>query len=324
MVDIDSIDSMEGWRAPAAFRARRREGTIDVRAAEFSSAQALSSISAIASHNRLASACSVGRRGGNSVLALYRASEAASDAGAGGKRGKEAAPRLQVQGKLIPLPGNPTAVAWCDETLACGTREGTVELLRLDGSSRDDESRARKVTNSLQPQWGAAASLTSVSTGTSSVVVGARDGRHARRIGAVVGACPCLWDAQNSGAKFLLSFGADIEARNASCLDLDWDKGIIAVGDLANNIIFYDARQSGAASKVQPAHFSVLNTVRCSPLHPHWVASGAADGLVKVWDMRRLDGCLFRLGWHVSAVSGAFCSRRFTRMCRMRPHIASS
>jgi hypothetical protein len=290
----------QGWRQPAAFRARRdcRDGLIDVCAADVPPAQALSSISAIASHNRCAAACAVGRRGGTSVLALYRPSGDAAEAGGGGRQ-SETAPRLQQQGQLIALPGTPTTVAWCDQTLACGTREGTVELFRLDASARDEQKSARKVTRCLQPQWGATASSEQAAAGTSSVAVGALDGRHARRIAAVAGASPCLWDAEGKN----LNFGADREVGTAYCLDLDWDKGIVVVGDMANNMTVYDPRNSRPAGLVQSAHFAQLNVVRCSPLHPHWVASGAADGLVKVWDMRRLDASLFRLGWHVSSVS---------------------
>lgn len=190
---LASNDRVAGWRAPASFRARRdcRDGFVDVRAASVPSAQALSSIASIASHNHCATACAVGKRGGNSVLALYRQSEEAVSAEAGSSQ-PQGAPRLQLQGQLIALPGSPTTVAWSDETLACGLREGTVEVLRIDPSARDDHAPARSITQSLQPQWGATTSSEKTAAGTSSVAVGVVGGRHARRIGAVVGGVPCL------------------------------------------------------------------------------------------------------------------------------------
>jgi len=292
---------VEGWRAPATFRARRdcRDGFVEVRAASAPSAQSLSSISAITSHNHEPVACAAGKWGSSSVLALYRQTEAGSTDTGSGLRQAEGAPRLQLHGQLVALPGHPTAVAWSDQTLACGLHEGTVEVLRFDPSARDDHSRARRVAQSLQPQLGATASSEQTAAGTSSVAVGVLDGKHARRIGAVVGGSPCLWDAEGSE----ISLAPSSEAGSAHCLDLDWDKGSVLVGD-GRHLSVYDPRHSRLSAKVQFAHFAALNTVCCSHLHPHWVASGSADGVVKVWDMRRLEAPLFRLAWHLTSISG--------------------
>jgi len=287
-----------GWRAPAALRARRdcRDGLLDVRAAELQ----LASISGVASHNCGAAACAVGRQRGAGVVALFRPEAAAEDGG--GQRRAEAAPGLKQLGKLVSVPGDPTAVAWSDGTLACGTRECTVELFRMD-PTRDDTARSRKVAASLQPQWGATASSQQAAAGTISVAVGALEGRHAGRVGAVVGASPCLWDVQGKD----VVFGTGPETGAASCMDLDWDKGVLALGDTTDvdhHLTVHDPRQpGGAVARAGAAHFAPLTVVRFSVLHPHWLASGAADGLVKVWDLRRLQTPLFRLGWHVSSVS---------------------
>ena len=285
------------WREAASFRARR-DGLAEVRAADVAPGQAFSALSAIASHNHRPVACAVGRRGGSSVLALYRAPEAAAAGGAGGGRRRAAGPglRLETAGEL-ELLCTPTRVAWCDDTLACGTREGTVVLLRTEASKRGDEMLPRKIARTLKPQW--ASSQQQAAAGVSSVAVGADDGRHAQRIGAVVGASPFVWDAGGND----VSFGVGLEAGDAYCLDLDWDKGVIVVGDSANALTLYDPRAGGSAIKVQGAHCAPLNTVRCAPLHPHWVASGAADGVVKIWDLRRLDESVMRLAWHVTSVA---------------------
>ena len=287
-----------GWRAPSALRARRncRDGFVAVRAADVAAGQALSSMAAISAHNHAPAACAVGRQRGAGVIALFHVSGDDTDSA-----GSQRPPRLRQAGKPFSVPGEPTAVSWCDETLACGTREGSVELFRLD-PTRDSQARGCKIAASLQPQWGATASSQAAAAGTGGVAVGARDGRHAGRIGAVVGASSCLWDAQHK--EMVLERGPDAGA--ASCIDLDWDKGVIVLGDstgVDHNLTVYDPRQANAAARAKAAHFATLNSVRFSPLHPHRLASGSADGLVKVWDLRRLDTCLFRLGWHVSAVS---------------------
>jgi hypothetical protein len=287
------------WREAASFRARKNgEGLVEFRAADVAAERALSAISAVAAHNQRPAACAVGRRGSKSVLVLYRAPEAAAGAGGGNRRAGPGL-RLEMSGEL-ELPCTPTRVAWCDDTLACGTREGTVELVRVDASKRSDQLHPKKIVHTLKPQWGASASSQQqAAAGASSVAVGAADGRHARRIGAVVGASPFVWDADGNE----VSFSVGTESGNAYCLDLDWDKGVVVVGDLANALTLFDPRSGGSAIKAQGAHFAPLNTVRCSPLHPHWFASGAADGVVKIWDVRRLDDSLMRLAWHVTSVA---------------------
>ena len=301
-----------GWRSAASFRARHdcRDGLVELCAADVPPPQALSSIAAIASHNHGAAACAVGRRGSSNVLALYRGTDAVADDDDGKHRTSAAGLRLEMQGSLIALPGTPKAVSWSDDTLACGTLEGSIEIFRLDATARDAQTRARKVVHSLKPQWGASASSQQAAAGATSVAVGALDGRNARRIGAIVAASPCVWDGEASG----LSVGMGFEAGAAFCLDLDWDKGVFVVGDLAHALAVYDPRQGTCVSKVKSAHFAPINTVRCSPLHPHWIASGSGDGLVKVWDLRRVDASLFRLAWHVSAVADVSWSWSHTDM----------
>ena len=280
----------------------------------------LSSIAAIAAHNHSAVACVVGCHGDSGALAMYR--PATEDRGL---KQDEEAPCLQMQGKLVGLPGVPTAVAWSDSTLACGTCEGTVELFRADAASRGGPIQSLAATHSLQPQKAAAASARLRPAGTGYVAVGAADSRNSNRICAIVNGVPCLWD----GDGHPLNLGAgwsDVRCGVASGLDLDWDKGLVFLGAshvCGNDVYALDPRASDAPSQRHPelaaspspvrtasvalhlrgAHMAAVSSVRCSPLQSHWVASAGCDGLVKVWDVRRADSCVFRLAWHLSAVT---------------------
>ena len=169
-------------------------------------------------------------------------------------------------------------------------------------------SAATGQPETLKPRWSSTAwSQQDAAVGTSSVAAGDADGKHACRVAAVVAAAPCLWHAEEGAGGRAMALGAEVDGNSiASCIDLDWDKGLVAVGEsseLAHHLLVYDPRHPGPASRAPSAHFAPLTRVRFSPLHPHWLASSSEDGLLKVWDLRRLDRCLFRLGWHLTAVS---------------------
>ncbi|NXQ58839.1 ERCC8 protein, partial [Anthoscopus minutus] len=72
---------------------------------------------------------------------------------------------------------------------------------------------------------------------------------------------------------------------------------LIAVGTKSPKVQLCDLK-SGSCSHILQGHRQEVLAVSWSPRHEYSLATGSADGRVKLWDVRRASGCLTTLDQH--------------------------
>ncbi|NWI90935.1 ERCC8 protein, partial [Pitta sordida] len=72
---------------------------------------------------------------------------------------------------------------------------------------------------------------------------------------------------------------------------------LIAVGTKSPKVQLCDLK-SGSSSHILQGHRQAVLAVSWSPCHEYVLATGSADGKVKLWDVRRASGCLNTLDQH--------------------------
>ncbi|NWZ62211.1 ERCC8 protein, partial [Acrocephalus arundinaceus] len=72
---------------------------------------------------------------------------------------------------------------------------------------------------------------------------------------------------------------------------------LIAVGTKSPEVQLCDLK-SGSSSHILQGHREEVLAVSWSPRHEYILATGSADGRVKLWDVRRASGCLSTLDQH--------------------------
>ncbi|NXU62907.1 ERCC8 protein, partial [Horornis vulcanius] len=72
---------------------------------------------------------------------------------------------------------------------------------------------------------------------------------------------------------------------------------LIAVGTKSPKVQLCDLK-SGSSSHILQGHRQEVLAVSWSPRHEYILATGSADGRVKLWDVRRASGCLSTLDQH--------------------------
>ena len=117
----------------------------------------------------------------------------------------------------------------------------------------------------------------------------------------------CIWDtnATPEEAKQLDALH-QLDAHSAVVEDVAWhaQHGEIFASVADNKqMMLWDLRELGAAKKprqtVSNAHQSEINTVDFNPRNDFLLATGGADSVVKIWDMRKLDaGALHEFKGH--------------------------
>ena len=117
----------------------------------------------------------------------------------------------------------------------------------------------------------------------------------------------CVWDtnATPEEAKQLDALH-QLDAHSAVVEDVAWhaQHGEIFASVADNKqMMLWDLRELGAAKKprqtVSNAHQSEINTVDFNPRNDFLLATGGADSVVKIWDMRKLDaGALHEFKGH--------------------------
>lgn len=112
--------------------------------------------------------------------------------------------------------------------------------------------------------------------------------------------CICLWDAA-SGGKELGTYCR--WAGHADVIeDVAWHSGSPHVfGSVGDDrlILLWDARKPReAVINIPNAHAADVNSITFNPLHEFIVGTGAADHLVKIWDLRNTSCALWSLRGH--------------------------
>jgi histone-binding protein RBBP4 len=76
-----------------------------------------------------------------------------------------------------------------------------------------------------------------------------------------------------------------------------------SVGD-DSRLIIWDTRESPEKPliEVPKAHAGDVHCLSFNPVNEHYVATGGADGIVKLWDLRNMSRCLHEFKGHTEGV----------------------
>ena len=114
-----------------------------------------------------------------------------------------------------------------------------------------------------------------------------------------------MWTLTDDGG-FEPALVPPLRASMAPLLACDWSPhcgDALLCGGRERAVALLDLRQRRAeAWRSAPAHDGAVLSVRASPLVPHWAASGGADGVVRVWDLRSAGWPVVTLDAHAGAV----------------------
>ena len=116
----------------------------------------------------------------------------------------------------------------------------------------------------------------------------------------------CLWDMHEAahGVNPMLTFA---DAHTNGVEDVDWHKQYdYLFGSVGNDgsLALFDIRNgaSGLTKRVQGAHKGDVHAISFNPVSEHLLATGGADNVVNLWDMRKMDEKLHDFTGHTKEV----------------------
>ncbi|KAI8912774.1 hypothetical protein EDD86DRAFT_245639 [Gorgonomyces haynaldii] len=80
---------------------------------------------------------------------------------------------------------------------------------------------------------------------------------------------------------------------------------LLALAGMDGRVSVLDTRQLGNSSSVwsvEKSHEGMVNCVQFNPFVPYWIATGGSDGVVKIWDIRFLNGHVGRIDGHYASI----------------------
>jgi WD40 repeat protein len=118
-----------------------------------------------------------------------------------------------------------------------------------------------------------------------------------------------LWNVEQSGNKPVNTEVGSVAPLFAACWSAD-SADTFVFGGVKKSLKMIDRRSLGSAAaaarcvvwKADDAHADSIRDVQWSPLVPHWFATAADDGCVKVWDVRYGATAVRTLQAHTNSV----------------------
>ncbi|KAK9463817.1 WD40-repeat-containing domain protein [Lipomyces oligophaga] len=130
-----------------------------------------------------------------------------------------------------------------------------------------------------------------------------------------------IWDSSCVEDIYNFDIGARVNAHDV-CPVVGSPHSLVAVAADCSPIRLLDLRSSAAAQMLSGHEGPSVNSIKWSPVDPFLLASGGADGTVRLWDVRRSASCITILNIENKSTKSASFAAREAVSTSSTPHLS--